>query len=185
MNAVRRTGARTPVELHPDDFEVHRAGQLSRTATAVVLDLSWSMALSGAFQAGKKVALALQSLISLQYPRDDLAVFGFSARAREITAHDLPGTKWDENAVGTNFQHALMTARRRLGREHGGTRQILLVTDGAPNSWVDGSGQTHYAGRGSAVVRRELLKEVGRCTRSDIVVNIFMLGDDPDLKENR
>ena len=51
-----------------------------------MLDLSWSMALRGSFQAAKKVALALNNLIKTQFPKDALYVLGFSAYARELKA---------------------------------------------------------------------------------------------------
>src|SRR5205814_3997206 len=63
-----------PVRLHPDDFEVFRSELLTQTATVMMLDLSWSMALRGSFQAAKKVALALNNLIRSQFSRDSLYI---------------------------------------------------------------------------------------------------------------
>ncbi|HEY8820187.1 MAG TPA: VWA domain-containing protein, partial [Dehalococcoidia bacterium] len=59
FNSFYRETPKTPVRLHPDDFEVFRSELLTQTATVMMLDLSWSMALRGSFQAAKKVALAL------------------------------------------------------------------------------------------------------------------------------
>ena len=56
MNALRREGATIPVQLEKDDFEVWKSEQLTQTATVMMVDLSWSMALRGSFQAAKKVA---------------------------------------------------------------------------------------------------------------------------------
>jgi uncharacterized protein with von Willebrand factor type A (vWA) domain len=66
MNAVERDGPTAPVRLLPEDFEIYRSELVTQTTTVVMVDLSWSMALRGSFQAAKKVALALHNLISAQ-----------------------------------------------------------------------------------------------------------------------
>ena len=73
-NAIKRTGGGTPIELSPDDFEIERTESLVRSSTVLMLDLSNSMAWTGRLLPAKKVALALQSLITMQYPRDYLAL---------------------------------------------------------------------------------------------------------------
>ena len=82
MNALRREGATLPLRLDKEDFEVWKSETLTQTATVMMVDLSWSMALRGSFQAAKKVAMALQNLISTQFARDSLYIIGFSAYAR-------------------------------------------------------------------------------------------------------
>ncbi|MCA9857970.1 MAG: hypothetical protein KC458_11900, partial [Dehalococcoidia bacterium] len=52
-NALEREGRGAPVKLHPDDFEVYRTELVTTTATVLMVDLSWSMALRGSFQAAK------------------------------------------------------------------------------------------------------------------------------------
>ncbi|MGE0685935.1 MAG: VWA domain-containing protein, partial [Dehalococcoidia bacterium] len=74
MNALKRDGAQMPVRLQRDDFEVWKSEQLTQTTTVLMVDLSWSMALRGSFQAAKKVALALQNLITTQFARDSLYI---------------------------------------------------------------------------------------------------------------
>ena len=71
-NAIKRTGGGTPIELSPDDFEIERTESLVRSSTVLMLDLSNSMAWTGRLLPAKKVAMALQSLITMQYPRDYL-----------------------------------------------------------------------------------------------------------------
>ena len=119
-NAILRTapegGPQVPVNLTPDDFEVYRSETLTQTATVVMLDLSWSMALRGSFQAAKKVAMALNNLIRMQYPRDSLYLIGFSAYARELKADQLPYVRWDETVLGTNMHHALLIAQQLLAK---------------------------------------------------------------------
>ena len=182
MNAVEREGPQTPVRLMPDDFEVHRSEQLTETATVVMVDLSWSMALRGSFQSAKKVALALHNLISTQYPRDQLYVLGFSAYARELRIADLPYVRWDESVLGTNMHHALMMARNKLARHSGGTRQIIMISDGEPTAHLE-RGRSQFSYPPSPTTIRETLKEVRRCTQADITINTFMLDRNYYLKE--
>src|SRR5947208_1494612 len=114
MNGVFRDGPQVPVHLTKDDFQVYKSEQLTTTATVLMLDLSWSMALRGSFQAAKKVALALHNLIRTQFPKDSLYLIGFSAYARELKPDELPYVRWDESVLGTNMHHALMMAQKML-----------------------------------------------------------------------
>ena len=182
MNALERSGPSTPVRLSPEDFAIYRSEQLTQTATVMMVDLSWSMALRGSFQAAKKVALALHNLIRSQYPRDSLYLVGFSAYARELRPDELPYVRWDESVLGTNMHHALMLAERLLGRHRGGTRQILMITDGEPTAHLE-RGRSRFAYPPSPATIRETLKAVMRVSRHDITINTFMLDRNYYLKD--
>ncbi len=175
-------GGRFPIQLSPDDFEVYRSETLTQTATVVMLDLSWSMALRGSFQAAKKVAMALNNLIRMQYPRDSLYLIGFSAYARELKADQLPYVRWDETVLGTNMHHALLIAQQLLAKHKVGTRQIIMITDGEPTAHLE-QGRSYFAYPPSPITIRETLKEVRHCTKKDIVINVFMLDRSYYLKE--
>ena len=82
--AARAATGDRRVRLAPSDFEVHRTEQMTQTSTVLLVDMSRSMLLRGCFLAAKKVAVALDTLIRTQYPRDHLAVIGFAYYAREI-----------------------------------------------------------------------------------------------------
>ena len=182
MNALRREGATLPVRLQKDDFEVWKSEQLTQTATVMMVDLSWSMALRGSFQAAKKVALALQSLISTQFARDSLYIIGFSAYARELKADQLPYVRWDESVLGTNMHHALMMAQNLLAKHKTGTRQIIMISDGEPTAHIE-HGRSFFSYPPSPITIRETLKEVKRCTQKKITINTFMLDRNYYLKE--
>ena len=182
MNAVERDGPRSPVRLLPDDFEVYRSEAVTETSTVVLVDLSWSMALRGSFQAAKKVALALHNLISAQYARDNLYVIGFSAYARELQINELPYVRWDESVLGTNMHHALLLARKLLAKHPGGTRQIIMISDGEPTAHLE-HGRSQFSYPPSPATIRETLKEVKRCTQAGITINTFMLDRNYYLKE--
>ena len=182
MNSMYREGPGTPLRLQPDDFEVNRTEFQTQTATVIMLDLSWSMALRGSFQSAKKVALALNNLISSQYARDSLYIIGFSAYARELKADELPYVRWDESVLGTNMHHALMIAQKLLAKHTQGTRQIIMISDGEPTAHLE-RGRSYFAYPPSPVTIRETLKEVKRCTQKDITINTFMLDRNYYLKE--
>ena len=182
MNAMYRTGPTVPVALRRDDFEIYRSETLTQTATVLMLDLSWSMALRGSFQAAKKVALALNNLIRMQYPRDSLYLVGFSAYARELSTEELPFVRWDETVLGTNMHHALIIAQRLLSKHKIGTKQIIMVTDGEPTAHLE-NGRSYFAYPPSPVTIRETLREVKHCTQKGIVINTFMLDRNSYLKE--
>ena len=182
MNSMYRNGPGTPIHLKPDDFEVSRTELLTQTATVIMLDLSWSMALRGSFQAAKKVALALNNLISSQYARDSLYIIGFSAYARELNAEQLPYVRWDESVLGTNMHHALMIAQKLLAKHTAGTRQIIMISDGEPTAHLE-KGRSYFAYPPSPITIRETLKEVKRCTQKRITINTFMLDRNYYLKE--
>jgi uncharacterized protein with von Willebrand factor type A (vWA) domain len=182
MNALEREGPGAPVNIEPSDFEIYRSEQVTQTATVLMVDLSWSMALRGSFQAAKKVALALQNLIKQQYPRDSLYVIGFSAKARELKPQDLPFVRWDESVLGTNMHHAFMLAEQMLAKHRVGSRQILMISDGEPTAHLE-NGRSQFAYPPSPVTIRETLKAVKRVTEQDITINTFMLDRNYYLKE--
>ncbi|HEX5015531.1 MAG TPA: hypothetical protein VFV72_15405 [Candidatus Limnocylindrales bacterium] len=169
--AVRGTD---PVRLSPDDFQVYRTEQLTRTSTVLLVDMSRSMLLRGCFVAAKKVAVALDTLIRTQYPHDDLAVIGFAYYARELRPEALAELTWHGYEYGTNLQHGLMLARRFLARHHGGARQIVVITDGEPTAHFEG-GQVEFSYPPTRRTIQETLREVQRCTREGITINTFML----------
>lgn len=180
MNSVRRQGKGTPVRMQPDDFEVFRNENLNQCSTVLMLDQSRSMGLNGCFEAAKKVALALHSLIKTQYPRDNLYVIGFSEYAHELKHEDIPTSTWGSYYPGTNMHHALMIARRLLGRQRYGQRQVLMITDGEPTAHLE-QGLAYFNYPPSWRTIEQTLLEVKRCTKEGIVINTFMMEQDPYL----
>ena len=172
-NAVRRSGGGTPVELRPEDFEIEQTEQSVRTATVLMVDLSLSMPMRDNFLPAKKVAMALHSLISSQFPRDYLGIVGFSEVARIIEPSELPAVSWDF-VYGTNMQHGFLLARRLLARQSG-TKQIIMITDGEPTAHITPSGEVLFNYPPIQETVDATLTEVARCTRADIRINTFML----------
>jgi uncharacterized protein with von Willebrand factor type A (vWA) domain len=179
-NALRRQGAGTPVRLAPEDFEVEQMEHLSRSATVLMLDLSLSMPMRDNFLAAKKVAMALHSLISTQFPRDFLGIVGFSEVARELKPEQLPEVSWDF-VYGTNMQHAFVLSRRMLARQTG-TKQIIMITDGEPTAHIMQNGEVFFNYPPVQETVDATLTEVSRCTKEDIRINTFMLDANSYLK---
>ena len=179
-NAIVRGGPQVPVKITPQDFEIYRNEHMTRAATIVLLDQSRSMGLFNNFQAAKKVTLALFALIRTQYPRDTLHVVGFSDYAREIKEEDLAKVNWNAWVSGTNLHHALMLSRNLLAKEKGGSRQILVITDGEPTAHLEG-GRSYFNYPPSYRTELETLKEVKKCTQEGIVINTFMLENNYQL----
>jgi len=170
------------VRLTPDDFEVYRTEQLTRTATVLLVDMSRSMLLRGCFLAAKKVAVALDTLIRTQYPRDHLSVIGFAYYAREIRPGALAELTWHGYEYGTNLQHGLMLARRILAREAAANKEIVVITDGEPTAHFE-DGQVEFSYPPTRRTISETLREVQRCTKDGITINTFMLERSKALAE--
>jgi uncharacterized protein with von Willebrand factor type A (vWA) domain len=183
-NAVRRRSSEGSVggkvQLTADDFEIEQTEQLVRTATVLMLDLSLSMPMRENFLPAKKVAMALHSLISMQYPRDYLGIVGFSEVARVLEAHQLPEVSWDF-VYGTNMQHGFVLARQLLARQHG-TKQIIMITDGEPTAHINAYGEPEFHYPPIRATVDATLLEVSRCTRDQIRINTFMLDADRGLQ---
>ena len=166
------------VRLSPRDFEVYRTEYTTRSATVLMVDMSRSMLYNGCFNAAKRVALALDSLIRGKYPRDHLSIIGFSYLAQEIKPGDLPSIDWNEYNYGTNMQHGFQLARQLLGRQKGANRQIIVITDGEPTAHFD-NGHVRFSYPPTPRTFQETLREVVRCTRDGITINTFMLERSP------
>jgi len=181
MNSLRREGVGSPVRLKPQDFEVYETEYLTQCSTVLMLDLSWSMPMRGNFFAAKKVALALDSLIRSQFPRDNLYVVGFSDYAVELKRDALPHITWNQYVYGTNMQHGFMLSRKLLSKHRAGSRQIIMVSDGEPTAHLEG-GHAYFDYPPSSRTLQETLREARRCAAEGIVINTFMLDRDPYIK---
>jgi uncharacterized protein with von Willebrand factor type A (vWA) domain len=179
-NGLRRQGGGTPVRLLPEDFEIERTENLTRSSTVLMLDLSLSMPMRDNFLPAKKVALALHSLITSQFPRDYMGIVGFSEVARIVKAEQLPEVSWDF-VYGTNMHHGFSLARKLLSKQTG-TKQIIMITDGEPTAHIEPSGQVFFNYPPVWETVEATLKEVARCTRDGITINTFMLDADRGLK---
>jgi uncharacterized protein with von Willebrand factor type A (vWA) domain len=176
---VRGGGGGGGVRIAPDDLELVEAETRTEAATALLLDLSFSMPLRGHFVPAKRMALALHALIEGRYPTDHLYLIGFSDYARRLRPEDLTASAW-ERVYGTNMQHAFNLAGRLLARHPRASRQVIMVTDGEPTAHLEGDGVFFSWPPVPETIRRTLAEAV-RLARAGVTLNVFMLEDSPGL----
>jgi Ca-activated chloride channel family protein len=182
FNAVRRDGSKVPIELDYPDLMVHQTEYQSSCATVLMLDCSHSMILYGEdrFTPAKKVALALSHLIRTQYPGDSLHLVLFHDSAEEMPLGEL--ARVQVGPYYTNTREGLRLARRILSRQKKDMKQIVMITDGKPSALTLEDGRIYKNAFGlDPLVVTQTLEEVGRCRRSGILINTFMLASDYSL----
>src|SRR5947209_7175037 len=178
-SAIQREGLGTPLNLEYSDLQVHQCEYQSSCATVVMLDCSHSMILYGEdrFTPAKKVAMALSQLIRTQYPGDSLQLVLFHDSAEEVPMSQLAQVQ-----VGpyyTNTCEGLKLAQRLLARQRKDIKQIVMITDGKPSALTLEDGRIYKNAFGlDPLVISKTLEEVGRCKRSGILINTFMLASD-------
>ncbi len=179
--AVLRSGPGRAVKLSPDDFAVVETESRPRTATALLLDLSFSMPLRGHWVPAKRMALALHALIVGKYPQDSLHLIGFSDYARRMEAPDLASVGW-EDVHGTNMEHAFMLANHVLAGDPRSIKQVIMVTDGEPTAHLE-DGYALFNWPPIPETIEKTLRQAMRLAHSNISINVFMLDTSPGLEE--
>lgn len=181
-NALEREGLTVPLDLEYGDLMVHQAEYRSSCATVLLLDISHSMVLYGEdrFAPAKRVALALSHMIRTQFPGDSLRVVTFGDRGSEIPLSQL--AKAQVGPFHTNTAEGLEIARRILASQNKDMRQIIMITDGKPSAMTlpDGRVYTNSGGLDPTILRRTF-QEVAACRKAGILINTFMLAQDPHL----
>lgn len=196
VNAMVRGGA--PIRLRPEDIEIHLTRNNPKCATAVLLDMSGSMRYDGQYVNVKRMGLALDGLITREYPGDFLQfieIYSF-ARPRHVselpTLMPKPVTLYDpwvrlkadmgdprmsEARVPphfTNIQHGLKLARRFLSAQDTPNRQAILITDGLPTAHFEEQ-MLYLFYPPDARTEEATMREAHLCARENITINIFLL----------
>jgi Ca-activated chloride channel family protein len=182
FNAVRREGAKVPIEMNYSDLMVHQCEYHSSCATVVLLDCSHSMILYGEdrFTPAKRVAMALSHLIRTQYPGDTLNLVLFHDSAEEVPIGEL--ARVQVGPYYTNTREGLRMAQRILLRQKKDMRQIVMITDGKPSALTLEDGRIYKNAFGlDPFVVGQTLEEVNKCKRAGIMINTFMLASDYSL----
>jgi Ca-activated chloride channel homolog len=177
--AIQREGLHLPINLEYSDLHVHQCEYQSSCATVVMLDCSHSMILYGEdrFTPAKKVAMALSQLIRTQYPGDSLNLVLFHDSAEEVPMNQL--ARVQVGPYYTNTCEGLKLAQRILSRQRKDMKQIVMITDGKPSALTLEDGRIYKNAFGlDPLVISKTLEEVGRCKRSNILINTFMLASD-------
>jgi Ca-activated chloride channel family protein len=182
FSAIRREGAKVPLDMDYSDLHVHQCEYQSSCATVLMLDCSHSMILYGEdrFTPAKKVALALAHLIRTQYPGDSLRCVLFHDSAEELDISKL--ARVQVGPYYTNTRDGLILAQRLLTQERKDMRQIIMITDGKPSCLTLEDGRMYKNAFGlDPLVISKTLEEVNRCKKQGILINTFMLASDYGL----
>ena len=182
FSAIRREGAKVPLNMDYSDLHVNQCEYQSSCATVLMLDCSHSMILYGEdrFTPAKKVALALAHLIRTQYPGDSLRCVLFHDTAEELAISQL--ARVQVGPYYTNTRDGLILAQKLLTQERKDMRQIVMITDGKPSCLTleDGRLYKNAFGLDPLVISRTL-EEVNRCKKQGLLINTFMLASDYGL----
>ncbi len=201
-------GSLLPIELDERDIAVFNTESTADTATAVLIDLSGSMARFGRHVAAKRVALAMQRLIRERFPGDTLDFVGFASVAEVVKERDVallmprPVTTraWNvkirvplsqaaqTHPHFTNLHHALRVARRTLARRSAPNKQVFIITDGCPTAHLSG-GPGGIGEAGDEPILNLIyppqeasalatLEEAHACVRAGVRIATFALIDD-------
>jgi uncharacterized protein with von Willebrand factor type A (vWA) domain len=198
VNAMLRRPDERPVRLSSDDLEVFRTRNTPKCATVVIMDMSGSMRYDGQYINVKRMALALQGLITSEYPGDFLRfieMFTFAKLRRPgevidlmpkpVTIHQpvvrLKADMSRENITEldvpphfTNIQHALRLARQNLATADTRNKQIVLITDGLPTAHFEDE-MLYLLYPPDPRTEQQTMREAVLCAKDGITINIFLV----------
>lgn len=198
INAMLRQKDNRPIRLHQDDIEIHRTKNNPKCATVVLMDMSGSMRYDGQYMNVKRMALALNGLITGEYPGDYLQFLEVATFARVVQKGELisllPKIPTITNPVVrlkadmsndeisemhipphfTNIQHGLQLARQFLALQDSPNRQVILITDGLPTAHFEGK-DLFMLYPPDPQTENATMREGMLCNREGITINIFLL----------
>ncbi len=193
------------IQIDSRDFMVHQTKGAAASAIVMMIDQSGSMARYGRFYNTKKLALALDALIRAEYPEDKLYFVCFSTFAKQVSVGAIPElapkpisimggavnmrvdfskevSERDRAMIPehfTNLQKGLELARVLLANSDTKNRSILLITDGAPTAFYEGS-HLYLTYPPNERTYQRTLREVRAVTDDNITINTFMMGNEYD-----
>jgi uncharacterized protein with von Willebrand factor type A (vWA) domain len=198
INALLKRPDERPIRLRTEDMEVFRTRNNPKCGTVVIMDMSGSMRYDGQYMNVKRMALALQGLISSEYPGDFLRfveMYSFAKLAKPgeiidlmpkpVTIHnpvvrlkaDMSDPRVSESEVPphfTNIQHSLRIARQNLATIDTANKQIVLITDGLPTAHFEGE-MLYLLYPPDPRTELETMREAMLCTRDGITINLFLV----------
>ena len=198
INAMLRDPGSSQLQLKNADIEIHRTRNSPKCATVVIMDMSGSMRHAGQYMNVKRMALALQGLITSEYPGDFLRFVEMYTFAKLVPPGKIielmpkPVTVYDPivrlradmsreeiseiqiHPHFTNIQHALRMARQNLVSSDTPNKQIILITDGLPTAHFEDS-VLYMLYPPDARTEKATLREGALCQREGIVINMFLV----------
>ncbi len=198
INALLRDPTADPIRIKTNDIEVHRTRNSPKCATVVIMDMSGSMRYDGQYMNVKRMALALQGLISSEFPGDFLRFIEMYTFAKlrtpgeiiemmpkQVTIHDpwiqlradMSRDDISEQQIHphfTNIQHALRLARQNLATVDTPNKQIILITDGLPTAHFEDS-MLYLLYPPDPRTEQATMREGSLCQRDGITINMFLV----------
>ncbi len=198
INAMLRQGNTLPLRLDQRDIEIHRSRNNPKCATMVLMDMRGSMRYDGQYINVKRMALALNGLITSEFPGDFLKFIDMHTFAKIVAPGDLISlmpkiptitspvvrlradmSRDDVTEIHipphfTNIQHGLQLARQMLSIQDTPNRQVILITDGLPTAHFEGS-LLYMLYPPDAKTEEATKREGLLCKREGITINIFLL----------
>ncbi len=198
INALLRDPTASQVRLRSGDIEVHRTRNSPKCATVVIMDMSGSMRYDGQYMHVKRMGLALQGLISSEFPGDFLRFIEMYTFAKlrspgeivdlmpkRVTIFDpwvrlqadLSRDDISEHQIPphfTNIQHALRLARQNLATVDTPNKQIILITDGLPTAHFEES-KLFLLYPPDPRTEAVTMREGALCHRDGIIINMFLV----------
>ncbi|MEQ1827986.1 MAG: hypothetical protein ABL921_18645 [Pirellula sp.] len=198
INAMLKRPHESPVRLRGDDLEIHKTRNSPKCATVVAMDMSGSMRYDGQYINVKRMGLALQGLITSEFPGDFLRfieMFTFAKfvspgeivdiMPKPVTIHnpvvrlkvDMSDPEVSQHDVPphfTNIQHALRLARQNLAMADTPNKQIVLITDGLPTAHFEAE-TLYLLYPPDPRTEKETMREAMRCAAEGIVINLFLV----------
>ena len=175
-NALRNQRPSGTLSLTTNDFEIFDRESGAAVATVLLIDMSRSMFESGAWDAAKRAAVALNTLHATSQAQDTLELIGFSGDARKLLIDELPSLSWDQFSHGTNLHAGLIAAGRVLNHYHRKNRQIVIITDGEPTAFMDGDKPT-FEHPVTDRTTHATLREARKLARKDVTFTMIRVED--------
>ena len=184
-NAVTRTVSEGSdpshgIRLDVRDIEVTETEARTRSAVALLVDTSFSMAMDGRWVPMKRTDLSLRHIVRSRFRGDHLTMIGFGRYARTMDIEELTALDalWDK---GTNLHHGLLLANRHFRRHSGDQPVLLVVTDGEPTAHLMPDGQTWFDYPPHPLTIAKTVEELDAARRLGAQATFFRLGEDPGL----
>lgn len=198
INAMLRQGNRRPVRLQQQDIEIHQTRNNPKCATVVLMDMSGSMRYDGQYVNVKRMALALNGLITGEYPGDFLRFVEVATFAKVVPQGkliellpkiptvtdpvvrlraDMSSEDISEVHIPphfTNIQHGLQMSRQFLSSQDSPNRQVILITDGLPTAHFEGQ-DLYMLYPPDPRTEKATMREGMLCRREGVTINIFLL----------
>ncbi len=198
INAMLKRPDEHPIRLRSDDLEVHKTKNSPKCATVVIMDMSGSMRYDGQYMNVKRMGLALQGLITSEYPGDFLRFIEMYSFAKlrkpgeiiemmpkPVTIHnpivrlkaDMSAENISEQDIPphfTNIQHALRLARQNLATADSVNKQIVLITDGLPTAHFEAE-ILYLMYPPDPRTEKQTMREAMQCAKDGIVINMFLV----------